>query len=831
MRGNTNISKCILWNTALPTDHNMQKHSGSNLIALVIFLMINFLITLSAEAQSACTGTISGKIIDQETNEPIPVATIRILNSDKGTVSDENGVFTLKNVCGRAVDFEVRFLGYKTIVHRHDFSNKELSGKGHIIYLASDQLELGSVVVEGEALIGDLQSISVKKLDRAALVTKTTQSLASAISDIEGVSFTSVGSNVQLPVIHGLYGNRILIVNNGVKHGFQNWGAEHAPEIDITSANSIAVLKGASGVRYGPEALGGVVVMDGNPLNLSQALYGGISSGYQTNGRGYFANANLGAGGEKFSYHIGGNYRRIGDRSAPDYLLWNTGMEEYSANVGLRYQMPNWNFKAYYSYVDQELGLLRPSVARSINLFSQIVAAPEPILMRDFSYEIDEPKQVTNHHLMNLHVDWTSDIGNFELLVSQQINNRQEFDVRRNAELPIIDLTLNTTDSRLEWYHPTFNGIEGSIGIQFFSQNNDNNPGTSSLPFIPNYNNYRYSLFAIERLESGNNSLEVGLRLDHEEISVRGRTQAQDIFRNDFSYTNITGSLGLVRKLQKNWELRTNMGTAWRTPNMAELYSFGQHGFRIEYGLWRYDRNDEGEIRTDNILTGDDKEVKAEKSVKWTNEISYQKGDERLTITGYANYIGNFIFLRPAGLGSFFWGPGPIYIFDQANAFFVGADLTYSNQLSENIEGTFGASYLYSRNVERDEPLINQPPLNVNAEFAWKTPSFGGLESSKLTLKTIYTFRQFQAPRTITPDELVSGEVQVNLESEIFDFKDAPEGYFLANLLWEWNRGKIGGQVEVRNVFNTSYRDYLNQMRLFSNDLGRNVILTLNYTF
>ena len=62
---------------------------------------------------------------------------------------------------------------------------------------------------------------------------------------------------------------------------------------------SIAVLKGAAGVRYGPEALGGVVVLEGNSLELSQQTYGGLSTGYQTNGRGYHVTAYTGLGNNK----------------------------------------------------------------------------------------------------------------------------------------------------------------------------------------------------------------------------------------------------------------------------------------------------------------------------------------------------------------------------------------------------------------------------------------------------------------------------------------------------------------------------------------------------
>ena len=57
-----------------------------------------------------------------------------------------------------------------------------------------------------------------------------------------------------------------------MRHGFQNWGIDHAPEIDISSADNISVIKGAAGVRYGPEALGGVVLVEGPQLNLFRKI-------------------------------------------------------------------------------------------------------------------------------------------------------------------------------------------------------------------------------------------------------------------------------------------------------------------------------------------------------------------------------------------------------------------------------------------------------------------------------------------------------------------------------------------------------------------------------
>ena len=788
---------------------------------------------LCGQTQETCTFEVKGRILDAETGEPLPFATIKLLNSEKGAISDANGYFTIDEICEKEIDFEVRFLGHKAVKHHHDFRTSEQANQKHTVYLAPDENLLESVVVEGQEIVGNMQSISLSQIDRATITAKGTQSLASAISDIQGVTFTSNGTNVQTPVIHGLYGNRILIINNGVKHGFQNWGTDHAPEIDIASADNISVLKGAAGVRYGPEAIGGVVVVEGNPLELSNNFYGDVSSGFETNGRGYRMGANFGAGYNRFSYHVGGNFIQVGDRHTPDYNLTNTGKKELSGNVGLRYHLPEWDFKVYYSYVDQELGLFRGSVAESLATLSRAISADRPadIFTQDFSYNIEQPSQSSTHHLGKFEVDWYSDFGKVSFLFSQQVNLRQEFGVRRDAELPIIDLQLNTSDIRLEWNHPSLIGFEGTIGLQYFSQNNDNNPGTNTTAFIPNYNTHRYSAYVIESLQKGNSTFEIGLRFDHEYNSVRGRRRSQAIFRNQFSFTNFTASLGLVQDLSEKWQLRSNVGSAWRTANMAELYRFGQHGSQLQYGLWRYFFEEDGRLNTDRVLTEEDGVARPEKGFKWINELEYKSEKSRLTMTAYSQFIQNFIFDRPLGVLDNRRGPMPAFSTSQTDAVLLGGDITYVRKLTNILNTKMGASYLWSRNVKRNEVLINQPPINLSTEISWNTPAFFELNHSKLSLSTTYTFEQFQAPQTFTPDQLGNGIVEVTSQTKIFDFKDAPEGYFLANVRYEWRWNKLGGQLEARNIANVSYRDYLNEMRYFADEPGRNFLIALYYRF
>lgn len=369
------------------------------------------------------------------------------------------------------------------------------------------------------------------------------------------------------------------------------------------------------------------------------------------------------------------------------------------------------------------------------------------------------------------------------------------------------------------------------MGLQVFTQNNDNNPGTNTTAFVPNYNTFRLSSYIIESFENDNHAFELGIRLDYESNDIRGRETNQDIFRDEYSFTNLTGSLGYVRQISENATFRTNLGMAWRTPNVAELFSFGQHSFRSQFGLLRYSINQEGRYRTSQITLLDDSDVSPEIGYKWINEWRVQKKNNTLTLTTYANYIENFTFNRPFGAIRGIAGVNPAFIFVQADALFLGTDFTWQKEWSKSINGTLGLSYLWSINTEKNEPLINQPPITTSYKVVWNTEDFWKFESSQLSIKPSYTFRQFQAPRTVPLETIIDGSVAITPESEIFDLKDAPDGYFLLDMAWRFQIKKVEASFSVHNIFNTRYRNYLNEMRYFADELGRNFLFTINYNF
>ena len=816
------------------------KHNSYNTViksCCIIYLLL--FLSLDIQSQIPCDRSISGKIVDNETNSPLSDVVVRAISdpqvfgnrvlynsSDKFSISDENGKFLLEGLCVEEDSLIFSRIGYQDTLISLDVDY-------WVVSLSEKSVELENVIIsdEREKKTGT-QTISQQSINLNDKGVDRTLSLANIASEIDGVTFISTGSNVERPVIHGLYGNRILVLNNYLKHGFQNWGDDHAPEINISSVERISVIKGSSGVRFGPEALGGAIIVEPDPMKLRQPYYLNINSGYQSNGRGNNFSIKTGNGYKNLGFNLGVNYMKIGDRHAPSYSLTNSGKEEKAFNFGLHYHLKNFDIKLYYNYVDLDLALLRSSIFHSGNAISKALSSDVPLFIRPFSYDINEPNQVVNHHLAKASINWWyKENEKVSLIIGRQLNQRKEFDVRRNAEKPIINLDLISTDLMLEWDHSFSENVEGLMGLHFFNQDNDNNPGTGTTPFIPNYNTNRYSFYLVEGLKLGENFFEFGVRIDNENYNVRGRETSQRIFRDEHTLSNITFSLGYENEFSENFSFKSNLGSAWRTPNMAELYSFGSHGFKNSFGLLRYYYNDDNKVRTNRVTLMSESLTSSEKSLKFINEFDFTSDKNKIKLTLFSNYILNYVFERPIGIYGTVRGPMPYFIFDQNDVLFIGSDLTVKKEFTKKFNSSITLNYLWSKNLENNGNLINQPPVRIENNLIWKTNNFWKINFSEISLSPSYSFKQSQAPITISPEDLINGVVNITPETNIFDFKDAPDGHFLLDFSWRLKLNDFSASINVNNVLNTSYRNYLNSMRYFADEIGRNFIVNFSYTF
>jgi iron complex outermembrane receptor protein len=418
-----------------------------------------------------CKKTISGKVLDQETKDPLPFATVKILNSSNGVYSDEEGNFTLTGICENEVDFEVRFLGYKTEVHHHHFRSGKTQDNNHIIYLAKDNTQLQSITIENER-INALRSMSIQKKEISNIATLST-SIGDLSEELSGVTLLKTGSNVSKPIIHGLHSNRVLLINNGLRQGYQAWGEEHGPEIDPSHVDQIEIVKGAGTVKYGPDALGGVLLYNTKKPELNHEINGSVGSAFQTNGRSVSSRLDLNQGFERFAWNVGGYGIYQGDLQAPDYNLSNTGKQEYGVSFNTYLHQPSFDLEVSGSYFDQEIGILRASIVGNLDDLDTAINRNEPDIIWPFTYDLQSPKQDIEHGMLKANFSLYRGDHVFNFQYGVQRNDRKEFDVHRGElnDRPVIDLKMWTHTLDAEWIQPSIGRLMGNTGIQFISQN------------------------------------------------------------------------------------------------------------------------------------------------------------------------------------------------------------------------------------------------------------------------------------------------------------------------------------------------------------------------
>ena len=777
-----------------------------------------------------CNFSVSGQVFDRSTKQPLPSATIQIEGTSLGTVTDMEGHFKIERLCLAEVELNVSFLGYQTLKHHHDYHHPEIE-----VYLSPSTEMLESIVIEERHTSSGLNTSTGVALDRDQMQLVKGQSLGDIVEKLAGVSNVKTGQNISNPTIHGLSGNRIIIVNNDVRHEYQNWDNDHAPEIDASNLDRIEVIKGAATVRYGPDALGGVILLNPRETEVQSDFDAHLNLIGKSNGKSTQGNLQVAKGFKWATAEAYGSWLRQGDIQAPQYNLTNTGKREtgYGANVRL-HTSSELDLKFAYSHFDQELGILRGAINGNLQDLQQALSADTPNNTEPFTFHIAAPKQQIVHDAVKAEIRYLDDRQSAHLRYSYQRNHRKEFDVRRSndLEIPNINVILGTHVIDGDWSHPKLGVLQGKIGGQLIAKTNSNQPGTNTVTFIPNYNSKNLGIFVIESYISENQTIELGLRFDHFSSNIAGRHPDNRIFRNKITYTSLSGVLGWQKKINESITFSSNFGTAWRPPNIGELYRFGRKQTFIEYGLWRYTVNESGQINSNSVLTENERQVPSEVGYKWINSLEWNEPGFAVNFSLYANLVQNYIFSRPAGVTRTVRGTAPLFIFDQSDVLFLGTDLSAKIKHSRNWESDIGGSYVWADQIRTDGALAGLPPPNVNYGVTWK-PKIQWFDMSKFHFNLHYTFKQPIVPRIITVEELLNSSQSGNniFQGDIrdFDVLDAPNAFFLANIQWSASKGKITGIFRIDNIFNTSYRHYTDRIRYFADDIGRGFVLSFEW--
>jgi len=765
----------------------------------ILVLIIAFVLPQTPFSQ-ICQHSLSGYIQNEHTNTPLPYANIFLEENQQGTLSDSTGFFQLDNLCAGEYHLRVSHIGCET--QRIYFQLKTDTIINIILDHHSHHLD--NIIVIGENVKPTTQTLQT--INESTIVESANQSLSNLLESITGVSTLKNGSGISKPVVHGLYGNRIIILNNGIVQSGQQWGNDHSPEIDPLVANKIAVIKGVGALEYQGNSLGSVVLVEPRKIEKEPHLHGRAGYFFESNGFGNGLNVQLQRHRPQLAWKVNGTLKKRGDQRAADYWLKNTGTEE--ANIALQLERTvseRWQHELYLSSFNTSLGILRGSHVGNLTDLEQALTREIPFFTEDqFTYQFEAPFQKVNHHLLKLHSKYSITLDRWlDFTYGGQLNLRKEFDVRRSGRTDVPALSLRQFSNFFEGkYQQLFdNELQFKTGLQLNIVDNTNNPETGILPLIPDYLAYESGAFFLFNQELEKISWELGGRYDftNQSIAAISQTTPRRVIRYDNVFHNWNSVGGLAYRLKEHFNLSFNVGYASRNPAVNELYSNGLHQgvSGIEEG--NPNLNPEKSIKTTFAVEG---EVK-----------------ERLFFEGvfYYQNIQDYIYLNPQDeIRLTIRGAFPVFRYEQTDATLRGFDLAATYHLLDNLDIKVQYSYLEGRDESNQQPLIFMPPNNAAASLQYQIAKLGQLENIELEIKSQYVFEQ----TNLLPEQ---------------DFVNAPPTYHLTGLRIAaerpFSKTTLNFYAKADNLFNVAYRDYLNRQRYFADDLGRNLVLGVNWEF
>jgi len=797
-------------------------------VSIKIFLFQLFAwLPLIAGAQQSCDLTLSGTIA-ATTGEGLPGAAVFISGREQhAVVTDGDGHYVLSGLCAGTYTITIKFLGYK------DKEQKLILNTSQVLPIELEEQDemLEEVVIEDKFKPeNETQSVSVlsgKTLDEAK-----GRSFGEVLREMPGVNTIQTGPTIFKPVIHGLHSQRILVLNNGIRHEGQQWGAEHAPEIDPFIASNIVVIKDAGAIKYGTDALGGVVLVNPAPLPLAATLGGEWNMLANSNGRSGIVSGMLQGGAKKwdgFGWRIQGTGKKGGDFHAPTYMLSNTGFNELNFSAAAGYHKKKNGIEAFYSHFSSNLGILRGSVVESVADLESALEREPPQYTQSFTYQIKNPRQQVSHDLFKLNGERVVGSNTYRFQYGLQINKRKEFDVRKGNlyDIASINLRLYTHTLDLEWLHAGTKA-ERSLGLNGMLQDNTNIYGTQRIPFIPNFTTASGGAFVVEKFHAGAWAIDAGWRYDFKHYDVSGFDYKNTPYRAQLNFHSMTGTLGVSRNLGKHMQLTTSVGSAWRPPHVAELYSFGRHqsAGAVEYGLLL--------AGNEGVLDINKTDYRNENALKWVGTLHYNREKISVEASAYYNYIFNYIYLKPSGITQTFTGPTPYFNYRQTDASFLGTDLSAYYWLYTTLKLTARASLLRATDETNHDYLVFIPSNRYEIGLRYEKDSRKTWRNFYADTQLKYVARQNRAPQYLSIEQLQAME-DAGQPIPNFDFMAAPNGYFLwsfaTGISHAFGSSRMDIKFGVDNMLNTSYREYTNRMKYYANDLGRNFTVGVKYIF
>lgn len=791
-----------------------------------------------------CRAVFEGRVIDDHDETPLSFSVINLIDSGRTTVADEDANFIIADLCPGKYSVEIRHVGCEPetleVVLRNNQLNKHLFRLEHHHELREVEVAARSVDLREQV---NTETIRGDRLDLDRM-----ESLSDAVESVSGASVLKSGPNISKPMIHGVFGNRVAVINQQLKLEDQQWGVDHAPALELSESGSVTVVKGARGVEYGPEAIGGAVVINPPPFATQRPVEGTLQLGGFTNGMGGFARGLVSGAllnNNRLSYRLSGSWNKSGDRHTPRYVLRNTGNEHYSFSGAVQYRYKTLEISVYQSLSNQQYGILRDAHNGNLTDLRTAIDRGEPVGNQEFTYQLNNPRQAVQHSMTQIYASVKPGSNSkLEFVYGFQQNEREEYDLRRGDknEVPLVDLQLRNNNAALKFinvFNPSWNlktGIEGRW------MRNKNDPETGTRPVVPNYEQQQVGGFVLLSGAPGETEIEAGIRYDYIQSTAYkwyktsvwqdqyadqfysffqyfNETGSQSFTQPQFDFHNLSGAVGAAHHW--NEELTTGIRTALasRPPNSPELFSDGVHlgSATVEYGSLNLDSE-----------------------YAWTGEIygSYNTNKLSLAVAAFYQRYSGYILPEINGVELTIRGAFPRMTYNQIDAAYAGVNWRINWEFHRNFTLFHRGELTRGTDLQRQQPLPFVPPPSFVQEIIWTPERPTNKWSWSIALGVNSTMKQGYAPRVVLVSELQqlsSQEINEMRQQGAFDLAPPPGEYHLlysrAQITLPVRSKEFGIALQINNMLNREYRNYLNRFRYFAHDTGINFQLLLTLKF
>jgi iron complex outermembrane recepter protein len=574
--------------------------------------------------------------------------------------------------------------------------------------------------VEGVVVIGnplDARDVvaPVSTLSGTDLLLKKGSTLGETLNSLPGVSQSWFGPNASRPVIRGLDGDRIRILNNlGSSLDASSLSNDHNPSIDPLVVEKVEVLRGPAALLYGGAAIGGVVNIVDNriPRNAVNGISGSVETrfGGAERERGTSAAAEFGGGG--FQLHVDGFTRDTDDYKVP--ASTGIGLENSNRVINSASGAKGGAVGASYQFDKGYVGAMHSDYRSNYGT----VAEPGVRIRMEQKRDSVEANFRDLNGLVN---------GVFAKF-NQSDYQHTEFDEGE----PQTTFKNKGNDFRLEVKHAKLGPLQGVIGLQ--TERFDFS-ALGAEAFVPLTNTKTEALFAFEEIETGPMKFQFGVRVEKNKISSDGEASSNAARFGEGrtrTFTAGSGSFGAIYKFSPVFALTSNLALTQRAPTFYELYADGPHGATGAY-------------------EAGNPSFKKERSAAIDVALQFKSGTSSARVGIFAQKFSNYISLRRTGIERDSDGNGagvgvtacadgtsvesqctadilPEFRYTAVDARFVGFEIEGKQRLIDGpytVDVEAKVDYTRAQDQSNGEPIPRVAPLRVTGGVIWAMGNWG----------------------------------------------------------------------------------------------------------